>query len=123
MLQNKKRAFSLLEVLVALAILSVLFIGLLQGQGDNIYIIDTIKRRQLAQKYIRSKLYAVERQEENAISGSGVFSAPHELFGHKWNLNVTNQEVFGIKLKKVVYTIELSKRGRSTKVQGAIYVE
>jgi prepilin-type N-terminal cleavage/methylation domain-containing protein len=122
-LQNKKKAFSLLEVLAALAILSTLFIGLLQGQGDNIYIIDTIQKRQLAQQYIQKKLYAIERQEESPSTGSGLFEVSHELSGQKWKLDVVDQEVFGIRLKKVIYTIELSKRGRKSRVQGAIYVE
>ena len=123
LLQDKKPAFTLLEVLVALAILSTVFIALLQGQGDNIYVIDTIQKRQLAQRYIQEKLYKIERQEENAVGSAGIFSESHELSGQKWRLQVFNQEVFGISLKRVVYTIELAKSGRNTRVSGVIYVE
>ncbi len=122
--QNKtKSAFTLLEVLVTLAILSIVFIALIQGQGDNLYIINTIQKRQLAQKYIRAKLYAIERQEEPVINGAGVFSSSHELVGQKWNLSVFNQEVFGIPLRRLEYTIEITKRGQKSKVIGVIYVE
>lgn len=122
-LQNKKVAFTLLEVLVALAILSTVFLALLQGQGDNIYIIDTIQRRQLAQEFIRKKLSAIERQEETALSTTGNFPVSHELSGQKWVLKVLEQEVFGIPLKRVEYSIELSKKGKKSRVQGVIYVE
>ena len=122
-LQNKKAAFTLLEILVALAILSTVFFGLLQGQGDNIYIIDTIQRRQLAQEYIRKTLYAIERGEDIAVSSTGTFSVSHELSGYKWQLRILEQEIFGISLKRIEYIIELSKRGKKSSLQGVIYVE
>ena len=121
--QIKKKAFTLLEVLVALAILSTVFVALLQGQGDNIFILNTTKQRQLAQQHIRAKLYSIERGQETAFPGTGTFSPSHELAGQRWRLVMKNQEIFGIKLRKVDYSIELAKGSKKTRVQGTIYVE
>ena len=95
----------------------------MQGQGDNLYIIDTIQKRQVAQKYIRQKLYAIERKQEPVLNGVGYFPPSHELVGQKWILNIINQEVFGIPLRKVEYSIELKKNKQTNKVFGVIYVE
>ena len=122
-INNYAKAFSLLEVLAALAILSIAFFALLQGQGDNLYIVNTVQKRQLAQKYIRKKLYAIERQQEVIVSGQGTFPVSHELAGQRWDLKVTEEEIFGFKLRRVDYAIELEKQGQKSKIKGTIYME
>lgn len=118
-----KNGFSLIEILAALAILSILLIAIIQGQGDNLYILDTITKRQLAQKYIRKKLYAIERSEETAISSNGIFPIEHELNGQKWQLVVKEEEIFGFTLKRVEYIIILEKKGQKNIIRNSIYIE
>ena len=118
------KGFTLLEILVAVAILSVSLFAILQGQADNIFIVETTKKRLIAQKYIRVELCKAERNYKEMGLGKrlGEFFPPHELAGDRWELTVDEQEVFGFKIKRVTYEIFWKERNRSKSLKARIFI-
>ena len=100
---NKIKAFALIEVLVALAILSTLFLAILQAQSDTSYVYDLTRKRILAQKYIRIALFEAERNFRNLTISTRDDEYPpdHELSGSRWIQiieEIPPESVFGIAL-------------------------
>ena len=106
--QLKKKGFTLLEVLIALAVLSIAMLSLHQAFASNIYM--TIYTRDLwkAVIFTRNELMQVERGSPPTVGVTeGTYEDDHELANYKWNRKVEDVEPFpGIKVRKV--TFELS---------------
>lgn len=136
---NKIKAFALIEVLVALAILSTLFLAILQAQSDTSYVYDLTRKRILAQKYIRIALFEAERNFKNLNIGriEGIYDVDHELSGSRWIRivdEITLEEALGIALPdesnvqdfalfRFSYQILWKDKNKENSLKGVIYVE
>ena len=104
----RRRGFTLLEVLIALAILSTGMMALHQAFASNIFL--TIYTRDLwkAVVFTRNELMRAERGAPPSIGVSdGKYDDQHELAGYRWKRTITDEEPFpGIKVRKV--TLELN---------------
>ena len=137
---NKIKAFALIEVLVALAILATLFLAILQAQSDTSYVYDLTRRRILAQKYIRIELFQAERYFEdlNITRIEGIYDVDHELSGSRWIKIVEKipveaaigvalpEEVLGninISIFKVSFEVLWKDKNRENSLKGIVYVQ
>ena len=105
---KRRRGFTLLEVLIALAVLSVAMLALHQAFASNIFM--TIYTRDLwrAIVFTRNELMRVERGKPPSLGVSdGDYDEGHQMTGFHWKRLVTDEEPFpGIKVRKVA--LELS---------------
>lgn len=95
--------FTLLEVLVALTILSVILIALHQAYSSNIYITSFNRSLWRAIVYSHNELQQYERLPPPTISiNEGDFEEDDPMFGFHWKREVVDDApIPGVRLRKV----------------------
>ena len=119
-----RRGFTLLEVLIALAILSVSMIAIHQAFGTNIYL--TIYTRDIWKAVVntRNELMRIERSPAPPVGVSqGTYEGDHPLVGWNWVKTVEDEEPFpGIKVRKVTLALQWEEGLSSRSYQSEVYV-
>ncbi len=110
------RGFTLLEVLVALTILSVLLIALHQAYSSNIYLTAFNRSLWRAIIFSHNEIQRIERLPAPPVSfNEGDFDEDDPMFGFHWKREVVDEMPLpGIRLRKVKLEISWAE-GVSTR--------
>ena len=83
--------FTLLEVMISLAILSSLLVVIIQSNMEITFFLNRTERLSIAQKVVINELMRIERENSATLTtGQGTFPEKHVLAGSEWKLTVTN---------------------------------
>ena len=95
--------FTLLEVLVALFILSISLMALHQAFSSTVYVNTVSQRLWRAILYANNELARMERGPVPEVSvQQGEYPEGHPLHGYSWERNVTEEEPFpGVKVRRI----------------------
>lgn len=105
---QKRNGFTLLEVLVAFSILSILFAVIIQSQADTIFFLEKTNRMAIVQKQVMNELLIIERNlsAQKISFETGTFPEDHILHGSQWQKRVEVEDFLGItKVSKITYKI------------------
>jgi prepilin-type N-terminal cleavage/methylation domain-containing protein len=88
--------FTLLEVLVAFSLLSILLTVIIQSQAETAYFLEKTGKQQLVQRVVMNELSVVERSCATAPppSDQGTFGDDHLLVGDRWERIVVEEDIF-----------------------------
>ncbi len=83
--------FTLLEVMISLAILSSLLVVIIQSNTEITFFLHRTERLSVAQRVVVNELQRIERENSpNLGSARGTFPKNHALAGNEWRRTVTN---------------------------------
>lgn len=99
--------FTLIEVLVAFAILSTLLVVILQSYSDTSFFLQKTRLRETAQGITHFELFNIERLGlTTEIQKEGKFPEDHQLAGGSWKIIETKETFMElIPVTKVTYQI------------------
>lgn len=103
-----RSGFTLLEVLVAFALLATLLTVIIQSQAETAFFLEKTGKQQLVQKIVMNELSAVERScvASFPTPGNGEFDQAHELAGDSWQREVASEMFMGmIPFTRITYRI------------------
>lgn len=121
---DRRRGFTLLEVLVALAVLSVMLMALYQAFSSNIFITSFTGNLWKAITYTQNELLRLERSAPPPVSiHEGDFEEDHPMYGFHWKREVVPDSPFpGITVRKVTLELSWEEGGARRSYQGKIFV-
>ena len=120
--RRSRRGFTLLEVLVALAILSVVLMALQQSFSSNIFITSFTRGLWKAMVFARNETARWERQPPEG-SGDGEFREDHPLAGYRWRRRIELETPFpGIRVRRIELELTWNEGGSPRRYQTEIYV-
>lgn len=116
--------FTLLEVLVALAVLSVMLLAMYQGFSSTVNIDTATRDLWRAIVFVNNELARIERGPSPSVSiQQGTFAADDPMAGFAWRREVTDEEPFpGVRVRKVLLELTWEIGGAPQSYQSEIYV-
>lgn len=116
--------FTLLEVLISLAVLSVLLIALFQAFASNIFITSFTGGLWKAMTYSHNEMLRIERSKTPAIGiNEGDYDDDHPLHGYHWKREVKDETPFpGVKVRRVGLELSWFDGKNPRSYQTEIYV-
>jgi general secretion pathway protein I len=91
----KNKGFTLLEVMVAVAIIAIALTTLLGSQSQSVSFANSAKFETMAALLAQSKMSEITMQEAGAITNdSGDFGDDYP--GYRWEVNVNDTDIAGI---------------------------
>ena len=123
--EKSLKGFTLIEVLVAFAILSSLLVVILQSYSDTSSFLQRTHLREIAQKNTYYELFKIEREGLNSLTArSGQFPEEHELAGGNWKI-IESKEKFMeiIPVTKLTYKITWQNGIYSNSYESSILIK
>ncbi len=120
-----RRGFTLLEVMIALAILAVSLLAVFQSQSSSLFILGETQNLRRANSYIQERLLFWERSKDPppVSVNQGTFPNDHELAGWRWFLTVEDIDPLpGITVRRVNYRLEWQQGGNTRSFDADLYV-
>ncbi|MDH5751819.1 MAG: prepilin-type N-terminal cleavage/methylation domain-containing protein [Deltaproteobacteria bacterium] len=116
--------FTLLEVLVAMAVLAVSLLALHQAFSSTIYVNTATNGMWKAILYSNNELARLERGNAPDVSvQQGEFPADHEMAGYTWRREVTDEEPFpGVVIRRVEYELSWVMGESTQSYRSGIYL-
>lgn len=95
---KKQSGFSLIEVLIAVVILSVGIVGILQGMYSAVGVLDAAVDKTRASMLVRSRFSvarqaALDMQDLSGLTSNGEFEKPYEQY--RWRMQVEDVQLSG----------------------------
>lgn len=117
--------FTLMEVLVAMTILSLTLVVLYQAFSSNVYLVTSSRSMWRAMEYVNNELMRWERQGTASVSVSqGTFGPDHPMAGFSWKREIADQDpIPGIRVRKVSYELTWDEGKSKRNYQSYIYVK
>jgi len=105
--EGRPRGFTLFEVLVSLAILTISMVAVFQSFGASLNVNLATRDLWRAMRYAENELTGFERGPTPDVSvAQGEFGPDHEMAGFRWEREVLLDEPLpGIQVKKIVLTL------------------
>jgi general secretion pathway protein I len=108
----KKNGFTLLEVMIAMAILAITLVVVFQSQSQSISMAGRARFESTASLLAQSKMAEIEAADpENVVSDSGDFG--DDFPGYSWQVDVTETEIKLLKKIKVKVVNEIMTSNNS----------
>lgn len=101
--------FTLLEVLIAFSLLSILLTVIIQSQAETAYFLEKTGKQQHVQRVVMNELLLAERYcaRISVTADEGSFPDDHSLAGYRWQQNASPEDFFLglIKITRISYRI------------------
>lgn len=116
--------FTLMEILVAVAVLSVTLTSMYQGFGSTVQINAASKGLWKAILFANNELARIERNAAPSVSiTQGEYAPDHPMAGYAWKREVSDEEPFpGVKVRKVRFELTWRIGGADQSYQAQTYV-
>lgn len=88
------RGFTLLEVMIAVALIAIALTTLLGSQSQSVSFANSAKFETMAALLVQGKMSEIARQQETPASGSGDFG--DEYPGYAWEVEVSDIFIEGV---------------------------
>jgi len=122
---NNTKGFTLIEVLIAFAILSSLLVVILQSYSDTSSFLQRTRLKETAQRTTFYELSKIERVGlDSFTTKSGQFPDEHELAGGNWKI-IESKENFmeTIPVTKITYQISWTNGIYSNSYESSILIK
>ena len=122
----RRAAFTVLEVLIALSILTLSLTAIYQTYGTALFSLNTTDALWRAMSHIQNQLLFHERSKEPPpVSVSqGEFQSDHDLAGDQWLKLVEDVEPLpGVITRRVRYRLTWEEGGRERSYEADLYVK
>lgn len=118
------RGFTLLEVLVAMAIMSVILMALHQSYASNIYIQSFNRSLWKAVLHTQNELSRFERMPPPPISfNEGDYGENHPMAGYHWKREIEDDSpIPGVRVRRVRLELSWDDGGTIRSYEAEIYV-
>lgn len=122
--RGRPGGFTLLEVLVAVAVLSILLITLYQAYGSNIYIQSFNRSLWKAVLHAHNELSRYERMPPLPISvNEGDYGEDHPMAGYHWKREITDAApIPGVRVRQVTLELSWNDGGVRRSYESEVYV-
>jgi prepilin-type N-terminal cleavage/methylation domain-containing protein len=106
---SARPGFTLLEVLVAFALLSLLLTVIIQSQTESTFFLERTEKLFRVQQTVINQLLIAERDPAGRpfTAGDGVFPTDHPLAGDRWESEVRTEDfLLGmIEVQRLIYRV------------------
>ena len=128
MIYSKKRifaGFSVLEVLVAMSILTVMLVAIYQSFATSIFMISSTNNLWRSITYSQTELARWERSTKVPVSiAQGEFELQHPMAGFRWKREISDiSPLPGITIRKVNYQLRWDEGKNEYTYNAEIYVK
>ena len=105
---SRSNGFTLLEILVAFALLALLLSVIIQSQAETAYFLEKTAKLSLVQQEVINELLKIERNysDESIETSEGTFPDEHVLAGDTWIKEAVQEDFFGlVPVMKIKYRV------------------
>jgi prepilin-type N-terminal cleavage/methylation domain-containing protein len=105
--EKTQQGFTLIEVMISIAILSSLLVVIIQSNTETAFFLRKTKQLSIAQKVVINELLKIERENKSDLATSeGTFEEEHVLAGNKWKLTVSESTFLEVvPITKITYQV------------------
>jgi len=123
--KRKLSGFSLLEVLVAMSILTVMLVTMFQSFSTSLLTLSSVSNLWKSMVYTQNELLKWERSKSAPLSiNQGTFGKDHPLEGFRWERKISDvSPLAGIIVRKVSYSLKWDEGKNEYSYHAEIYIK